>query len=129
MESMAKIPHAALQMLHTNVTETHFAKGVPAIIDTENRENVEGRNEKKTKAAKRTKERYSVTLSKQSEALLEELKDFTDAETVTEVFRDSLRLSYLIMNAQKKGLRVEIHDPADPKSRPALVGVGHSIPG
>ena len=126
---MAKLPSCSGPNAAKKRKRDLFAKGVPAIIDTENRENVEGRNEKKTKAAKRTKERYSVTLSKQTEALLEELKDFTDAETVTEVFRDSLRLSYLIMNAQKKGLRVEIHDPADPKSRPALVGVGHSIPG
>jgi len=81
------------------------------------------------KAAKKGKERYSITLSKQTEKLLEELKEFTDAETVTEVFRDSLRLSYLVMSAQKKGLRVEIHNPSDPKSRPALVGVGQSIPG
>ena len=75
------------------------------------------------------KERYSVTLSKRSEGLLDELKEFTDAETITEVFRDSLRLSYLIMAAQKKGLRVELRDPADPLGRPALIGVGSTIPG
>ena len=79
--------------------------------------------------SKAGKERYSITLSHQSGALLEELKDFTDAETVTEVFRDSLRLSYLIMKAQKEGLRVEIRDPASPKSRPSLIGVGEVIPG
>jgi len=98
------------------------------IIDTLKRGNTKGEADTK-KAAKKGKERYSITLSHQSEKLLEELKEFTDAETVTEVFRDSLRLSYLVMNAQKKGLRVEIHNPADPKSRPALVGVGQSIPG
>ena len=100
---------------------------MPVIVDTINSDNAKGRDEKKT--SKKSKERYSITLSQQSEQLLNELKEFTDAETATEVFRDSLRLSYLIMNAQKKGLRVEIHNPADPKSRPALVGVGHSIPG
>jgi aryl carrier-like protein len=98
------------------------------IIDALNRGNTKGEADTK-KAVKKGKERYSITLSHQSEQLLEELKEFTDAETVTEVFRDSIRLSYLVMNAQKKGLRVEIHDPSDPKSRPALVGVGHSIPG
>ena len=94
-----------------------------------NRGNAGGSNDEKSKTEKRGKERFSITLSHQSQLLLEELKEFTDAETVTEVFRDSLRLSYLIMNAQKKGLRVEINDPADPQSRPALIGVGHSIPG
>lgn len=93
-----------------------------------NSDNVKG-SEKEKKISKKSKERYSITLSHQSEQLLEELKKFTDAETVTEVFRDSLRLSYLIMNAQKKGLRVEINNPADPKARSELVGVGHSIPG
>ena len=80
----------------------------------------------KKKPAKRP---YSVTLSPKSELLLDELKEFTDAETVTEVFRDALRLSYLVMKAQKTGLRVEITDPADPNGRSTIIGVGVEIPG
>lgn len=80
----------------------------------------------KRKPAKRP---YSVTLSPKSELLLDELKEFTDAETVTEVFRDALRLSYLIMKAQQNGLRVEVTDPSDPKGRRTIIGVGVEIPG
>ena len=72
---------------------------------------------------------YSVTLSPKSELLLDEIKEFTDAETVTEVFRDALRLSYLIMKAQKNGLRVEVTDPSDPEGRSTIIGVGTEIPG
>jgi len=89
----------------------------------------EPKNPKPASKKKPSKRPYSVTLSAKSEILLEELKEFTDAETVTEVFRDALRLSYLIMKAQQNGLRVELTDPSDPKSRPTIIGVGDEIPG
>ena len=78
---------------------------------------------------KPTRARYSVTLTQRSVDLLNELKEFTDAETDTEVFRDALRLTYLVMKSQKEGLRLELRDPADPKRRPELVALGSAIPG
>ena len=82
-----------------------------------------------TEKNRNAKERYSITLSAQSGNLLEELKTYTDSETVTEVFRDALRLSYIVMTAQKEGKRIEIRDPSDPTARPTVVGVGQFIPG
>lgn len=91
--------------------------------------NVATKGRVKSEAGRDNKERYSVSLSAKSKKLLDDLKEFTDAETTTEVFRDSLRLSYLIMTAQKRGLRVELRDPADPNARPEIFGIGNSIPG
>lgn len=72
--------------------------------------------------AKKAKGRYTVALSEKSEQLLDELKSFSDAETVTEVIRDALRLSYVIMVAQKEGMRIELCDPKNPENRSILSG-------
>ncbi|OBY26729.1 ribbon-helix-helix protein, CopG family [Leisingera sp. JC1] len=84
---------------------------------------------KTSKPTKQVKGRVTIALSPKSVAILDELKDYTEAETTTEVFRDSLRLAYTIMNAQKNGLRVEVTNPADPNARPSIIGVGNEIPG
>jgi len=100
------------------------------IVDILNRDQSKKEKPNPPTAKKRPPKRpYSVTLSPKSEAFLGELKEFTDAETVTEVFRDALRLSYLIMKAQQNSLRVEISDPSDPKGRSTIIGVGVEIPG
>lgn len=79
--------------------------------------------------SKATKERFTIALSPQSVNLLNEIKEYTEAETTTEVFRDSLRLAYMVMNAQKKGVRVELHNPSDPSERPVIIGLGSTLPG
>ena len=58
---------------------------------------------------------------------LEELKDYTDAETTTDVLRSSLRLAYLIMTAEKQGVRVEARDLASPDDRPGIINIFGTI--
>jgi hypothetical protein len=77
---------------------------------------------------KKAKGRYTVALSEKSEKILEELKDFSDAETTTEVIRDALRLSYAVMVAQKEGLRLELCDPKKPEDRKVLAGFSQLLP-
>jgi hypothetical protein len=77
---------------------------------------------------KKGKGRITVALSERSEQLLEDLMAFSGAETMTEVIRDSLRLSYLIMVAQKEGKRIELCDPRNPKDRRILTGYDQVIP-
>lgn len=77
---------------------------------------------------KKAKGRFTVALSEKSEQMLEELKEFSDAETITEVIRDSLRLSHMMMLAQKQGYRIEICDPKNPNDRKALAGLSLTIP-
>lgn len=77
---------------------------------------------------KKAKGRYTVALSEKSEKILEELKDFSDAETITEVIRDALRLSYAVMVAQKEGLRLELCDPKKPEDRKVLAGFSQLLP-
>lgn len=57
------------------------------------------------------KERYTITLSKRSTSMFRELKEHTDADTDSEVFRNALRLSYAIMKAQQKGYQVAAVSP------------------
>lgn len=78
---------------------------------------------------KSTKERFTIALSSKSVNLLNEIKEYTEAETTTEVFRDSLRLAYMVMNAQKQGMRLELHNPANPSERPVIIGLGSTLPG
>jgi hypothetical protein len=77
---------------------------------------------------RKPKGRYTVALSEKSEKILEELRIFSDAETITEVIRDALRLSYAVMEAEKKGLRVELSDPKRPGTSVILTGVSRTIP-
>lgn len=69
-----------------------------------------------------------MALSEKSEHLLDELKEFSEAETITEVIRDALRLSHAVMTAQKKGLRLELCDPKNPEDRQVLAGSSQLIP-
>lgn len=73
------------------------------------------------------KKPYSVTLSDKSRELLEEIKEYTDAETVTEVFRDALRLSYSIMKAEQKGLSVRIQNPNDNSEKSTILVLGRQV--
>lgn len=69
-----------------------------------------------------------MALSEKSEQILEELKDFSDSETITEVIRDALRLSYAVMMAQKQGMRLELCDPKKPEDRKVLAGFSQLLP-
>ena len=71
--------------------------------------------------------RLTISLSEDSLERLEELKDYTDAETTTDVLRSSLRLAYLIMTAEKRGVRVEARDLEDPEARPGIINIFGTI--
>lgn len=58
------------------------------------------------------KDRYSVTLSKATTEMIRALKEGTDADSDSEVFRNSVRISYAIMEAQKSGATLVIEDDA-----------------
>lgn len=75
------------------------------------------------------KERSRITISLSAESLekLEELKAYTDAETTTDVIRASLRLAYLIMTAEKNGVRVEARDLSKPEDRPGIINIFGTI--
>lgn len=69
-----------------------------------------------------------MALSEASEQILEELREFSEAETITEVIRDALRLSYVVMVAHKKGKRLELYDPKNPDERELLPAFKRLLP-
>lgn len=56
------------------------------------------------------KNRYSVTLSENTANMIRELKESTDADSDSEVFRNAIRLSYAILEAQKSGATLVLED-------------------
>ncbi|MCA0432078.1 MAG: ribbon-helix-helix protein, CopG family [Proteobacteria bacterium] len=56
------------------------------------------------------KERFSITLSPAAAKAFQELKEATDADTDTEVFRNALRLHISLLRAHKKGKKIYIED-------------------
>jgi hypothetical protein len=59
------------------------------------------------------KERFSITLSRAASKAFHELKEATDADTDTEVFRNALRLHISLLRAHKKGKKIYVADGDD----------------
>lgn len=71
---------------------------------------------------KRERERFSITLSGRTAAMFEELKGLTDADTDSEVFRNALRLHYMVVKAHEKGFGFYMKDPESGTIHPVLLG-------
>ncbi len=56
-----------------------------------------------SRAPKKEKERFSISLSQASARAFSELKEMTDADTDSEVFRTALRLHKMLLRAHLDG--------------------------
>jgi hypothetical protein len=54
--------------------------------------------------------KFSVSLSEQSAQVLEELRQTTDADTDSEVFRNALRIHLVLIRAVKDGQKICLRD-------------------
>lgn len=63
-----------------------------------------------TCAPKKKKERFTITLSQSAAKAFNELKEWTDSDTDSEVFRNALRLHKMLIRANKDGKHLLIRD-------------------
>lgn len=57
-------------------------------------------------------------MSARSARLFDEIKEFTDADTDSEVFRNALRLAYAVMMAKQHNRQIVAVDPVNPSRAP-----------
>jgi hypothetical protein len=56
--------------------------------------------------------KFSIAMSADSDRIFRELKKWTDADTDSEVFRNALRIHYLLLEAEKSGALLEVVNSA-----------------
>lgn len=54
------------------------------------------------------KERMSITVSKKTRDMVADLKESTDADSESEVIRNSIRLAFAVLSADKSGSKLFI---------------------
>ena len=59
-----------------------------------------------TKPASDRREKFTISLSSKSAKAIDELRQATDADTISEVFRNALRLHHTLVRAHIAGVRL-----------------------
>ena len=62
------------------------------------------------RSPKKEKTRFSISLSSSAAEAFEELRDWTDVDTDSEVFRNALRIHKMLIRAHRSGKKFLIED-------------------